>query len=247
MSDILLQTTGLSLSFGGVVAADKIDFALHEGECLAVVGQNGAGKTTFINICTGYLKPTSGKVVFEGQDITGRSPREITRRGLARSFQIPQIFSEHTVRECLLIAASSRHASLNPWRALEQTSDVAEVDATLELVKLAARAHDRAELLPEGQRKLLDVAMALVLRPRLLIMDEPTSGVSSEEKHQIMDTLMGALTERRITSIFVEHDIDIVRRYATRLAAWIAGRIAADGPPEQVLADPEVVRNVIGG
>jgi len=247
MSAILLQTTGLSLSFGGVVAADKIDFTLHEGECLAVVGQNGAGKTTFINICTGYLKPTSGTVAFEGRDITGKSPREITRLGLARSFQIPQIFSEHTVRECLLIAASSRQASLNPWRPLEQASDAHEVDATLELVNLAARAHDRAELLPEGQRKLLDVAMALVLRPRLLIMDEPTSGVSSEEKHQIMDTLMGALTERRITSIFVEHDIDIVRRYATRLAAWIAGRIAADGPPEQVLADPEVVRNVIGG
>lgn len=247
MSTILLQTTGLSLSFGGVVAADNIDFALHEGECLAVVGQNGAGKTTFINICTGYLKPTSGRVAFEGQDITGKSPREITRRGLARSFQIPQLFSEHTVRECLLIAASSRQPSLNPWRPLEQTSDAHEVDATLELVNLAARAHDRAEQLPEGQRKLLDVAMALVLRPRLLIMDEPTSGVSSEEKHQIMDTLMGALTERRITSIFIEHDIEIVRRYATRLAAWIAGRIAADGPPDEVLADPEVVRNVIGG
>nr|MBF0682428.1 ABC transporter ATP-binding protein [Pseudomonas sp.] len=247
MSAVLLQTTGLSLSFGGVVAADNIDFQLHEGECLAVVGQNGAGKTTFINICTGYVKPTAGRVVFEGHDITGKSPREITRRGLARSFQIPQIFSEHTVRECLLIAASSRRTSLNPWRPLEQTSDAAEVDATLELVKLAPRANDRAELLPEGQRKQLDVAMALVLRPRLLIMDEPTSGVSSEEKHQIMDTLMGALTERRITSIFVEHDIDIVRRYATRLAAWIAGRIAADGPPEQVLADPEVIRNVIGG
>lgn len=247
MSDILLQTTGLSLSFGGVVAADQIDFTLHEGECLAVVGQNGAGKTTFINICTGYLKPTAGRVIFDGQDITGKGPREITRRGLARSFQIPQIFSEHTVRECLLIAASSRQASLNPWRPLEQTSDAAEVDATLELVNLAGRANDRAELLPEGHRKLLDVAMALVLRPRLLIMDEPTSGVSSEEKHQIMDTLMGALTERGITSIFVEHDIDIVRRYATRLAAWIAGRIAADGPPEQVLADPDVIRNVIGG
>jgi len=247
MSQILLRTTGLSLAFGGVVAADNIDFTLVEGEQLAVVGQNGAGKTTFINICTGYLKPTAGTVWFDGVDITGHSPRQITRRGLARSFQIPQIFAEHTVRDCLLIAASARTSSLNPWQALEHAVAADEVDVTLALVGLAERADDRAELLPEGQRKLLDVAMALVLRPRLLIMDEPTSGVSSEEKHHIMATLMHALQERHVTSIFVEHDIDIVRRYASRLAAWIAGRIAADGPPEQVLADPEVVRHVIGG
>jgi len=247
MSQTLLKTTGLSLAFGGVVAADNIDFVLAEGERLAVVGQNGAGKTTFINICTGYLKPTSGTVWFDGKDITGQSPRHITRKGLARSFQIPQIFAEHTVRECLLIAASARAGSLNPWQPLDAAVDTDDVDATLALVGLSERAQTRAELLPEGHRKLLDVAMALVLRPRLLIMDEPTSGVSSEEKHQIMATLMHALQERRVTSIFVEHDIDIVRRYASRLAAWIAGRIAADGPPEQVLADPEVVRHVIGG
>ncbi len=246
MTRPLLQTRGLSLSFGGVTAADNIDFELHEGECLAVVGQNGAGKTTFINICTGYLKPTSGSVTFEGQDITGMSSRLITRRGLCRSFQIPQIFTEHTVRECMLIAASSRASAMSLLRPLERSGYASEVDATLELVGLAARAHDRADLLPEGHRKLLDVAMALMLKPRLLIMDEPTSGVSSEEKHAIMETLMAALNERRVTSIFVEHDIDIVRRYATRLAAWISGRIAADGAPQDVLRDPEVIRNVIG-
>jgi len=246
MTAPLLQTRGLSLAFGGVTAADNIDFDLHEGECLAVVGQNGAGKTTFINICTGYLKPTSGTVTFDGHDITGLSSRLITRRGLCRSFQIPQIFTEHTVRECMLIAASSRSSSMSLLRPMEQSSFAAEVDDTLHLVGLSARAHDRADLLPEGHRKLLDVAMALMLKPRLLIMDEPTSGVSSEEKHTIMETLMAALNERRITSIFVEHDIDIVRRYATRLAAWISGRIAADGPPQDVLRDPEVIRNVIG-
>ena len=246
MTSPLLQTRGLCLSFGGVTAADNIDFDLHEGECLAVVGQNGAGKTTFINICTGYLKPTSGSVVFDGHDITGMSSRLITRRGLCRSFQIPQIFTEHTVRECMLIAASSRAPALSLLRPLDRSGYADEVDDTLELVGLASRADDRADLLPEGHRKLLDVAMALVLKPRLLIMDEPTSGVSSEEKHSIMETLMAALNERRVTSIFVEHDIDIVRRYATRLAAWISGRIAADGPPQEVLRDPDVIRNVIG-
>jgi branched-chain amino acid transport system ATP-binding protein len=242
----LLSTRGLSLSFGGVVAADAIDFDLQPGERLAVVGQNGAGKTTFINICTGYLKPTSGTVLFDAVDITGHTPRAITRRGVGRSFQLPQVFTEHTVRECLMLASSSVKQRRGFLLPLSEAVDADEVDATLELLQLSSRAHDLAGSLPEGQRKLLDVAMALVLRPKLMIMDEPTSGVSTDEKHGLMEVLMRALDERQVTSIFVEHDIDIVRRYATRLCAWIAGRIAADGPPEDVLRDPIVVKNVIG-
>ncbi len=242
----LLSTRGLSLRFGGVVAADAIDFDLMAGERLAVVGQNGAGKTTFINICTGYLKPTSGRVYFDGHEVTGRSPRAITRRGLGRSFQLPQVFTEHTVRQCLLLAASAVERRSGLWRPLAQAVDADEVDATLELLQLHRRANDLSGALPEGQRKLLDVAMALVLRPKLMIMDEPTSGVSSDEKHPLMAVLMRALDERKVTSIFVEHDIDIVRRYATRLAAWIAGKVAADGKPEDVLRDPVVLKNVIG-
>lgn len=241
----LLSTRGLSLRFGGVIAADAIDFDLLPGERLAVVGQNGAGKTTFINICTGYLKADAGQVWFDGAEITGHSPRAITRRGIGRSFQLPQVFTEHTVRECLLIAASAVHPA-EGWRPLHRAAFAAEVDATLELLQLQGRADDLAGQLPEGQRKLLDVAMALVLQPKLMIMDEPTSGVSSDEKHGLMAVLMKALDERRITSIFVEHDIDIVRRYATRLAAWIAGKVAADGPPDEVLRDPVVIKNVIG-
>lgn len=242
----LLSTRGLSLSFGGVVAADAIDFDLQPGERLAVVGQNGAGKTTFINICTGYLTPTSGQVLFNGVDVTGHTPRAITRRGVGRSFQLPQVFTEHTVRECLMLASSSVKQRRGFLLPMSQAVDAHEVDATLELLQLSARAHDLAGSLPEGQRKLLDVAMALVLRPQLMIMDEPTSGVSTDEKHGLMEVLMRALDERKVTSIFVEHDIDIVRRYATRLCAWIAGRIAADGAPDEVLRDPIVVKNVIG-
>ncbi len=242
----LLSTRGLSLAFGGVVAADAIDFDLAPGERLAVVGQNGAGKTTFINICTGYLKADAGQVFFDGAEITGRSPRAITRLGVGRSFQMPQVFGEHTVRQCMLIAASSVQRQPGLWRPLAAAVNADEVDATIELLQLQDRAHDLAGALPEGQRKLLDVAMALVLRPKLMIMDEPTSGVSSDEKHGLMAVLMKALDERQVTSIFVEHDIDIVRRYATRLAAWIAGKVAADGLPEEVLRDPLVVKNVIG-
>ena len=242
----LLGTRGLSLAFGGVVAADAIDFDLMPGERLAVVGQNGAGKTTFINICTGYLKADSGRVFFDGKDVTGQTPRAITRLGVGRSFQLPQVFTEHTVRECLLIASSAVHRHSGWWKPLPRAIDARPVDATLELLQLSPRANDLAGTLPEGQRKLLDVAMALVLEPKLMIMDEPTSGVSSDEKHGLMAVLMKALDERKVTSIFVEHDIDIVRRYATRLAAWIAGKIAADGKPDEVLRDPLVVKNVIG-
>jgi branched-chain amino acid transport system ATP-binding protein len=242
----LLSTRAVSLSFGGVVAAESIDFDLMPGERLAVVGANGAGKTTFINICTGYIRPTSGQVSFDGVDITGESPRQITRRGVGRSFQLPQVFTGHTVRECMMLAASAVKQRHRFWLPLAQAVDADEVDATIDLLQLGERAHDVAGSLPEGHRKLLDVAMALVLRPKLMIMDEPTSGVSSDEKHDIMAVLMRALDERRVTSIFVEHDIDIVRRYATRLSAWIAGRIAADGPPDEVLRDPAVIQNVIG-
>ncbi len=242
----LLSTRGLSLHFGGVVAADAIDFDLMPGERLAVVGQNGAGKTTFINICTGYLRPSAGQVYFDGVNVTGQSPRAITRRGIGRSFQLPQVFTEHSVRQCLLIAASAVHPRLRLWRPLAQSAAAAEVDATLALLQLQPRANDLAGQLPEGQRKLLDVAMALMLRPKLMVMDEPTSGVSSDEKHALMAVLMQALDERQVTCIFVEHDIDIVRRYATRLAAWIAGKVAADGAPEAVLRDPLVRRHIVG-
>jgi branched-chain amino acid transport system ATP-binding protein len=242
----LVRTEKLSLAFGGVVAADGIDFSLDEGERLAVIGANGAGKTTFINIVTGFITPTSGKVFFDGRDITGMAPRRIVRLGIGRSFQLPQLFLEHTVRQCLELAAVGRRGTLTFLTPLALGVDQREVDHTLELVGMRERADELASSLPEGHRKLLDVAMALMLNPKLMIMDEPTSGVASEEKHGLMATVMRALEERKVTSWFVEHDVDIVTEYATRVAAWIAGRIAADGAPEKVLEDPEVKRQVLG-
>ncbi|NMK49584.1 ABC transporter ATP-binding protein [Achromobacter sp. Bel] len=242
----LIQTTGLYLAFGGVVAADNIDFELHEGERLAVIGQNGAGKTTFINICTGYLAPSKGKVYFDGRDVTAMAPRKIVRLGLGRSFQLPQLFTEHTVRQCVQIAAARRNKELSWFRSLESTIDDKEVDATLDLVGLLPEADEASIELPEGKRKLLDVAMALALQPKLLIMDEPTSGVASEDKFALMETVMHALDERRVTSWFVEHDVDIVSRYATRVAAWIAGKVAADGTPDEVLNNPQIKSEVLG-
>lgn len=242
----LLRTEGLTLRFGGVNAADGIDFVLRQGEHLAVIGANGAGKTTFINICTGYLKPTSGKVLFEGIDITRKGPRQITRLGVGRSFQLPQLFLDHTVRQCLELASASRQGTLSRWTALSRAADQKAVDEMLELVELSGYANDPTTVLPEGRRKLLDVAIALMLEPKLVIMDEPTSGVASEDKHGVMQTMMRALQLRNVTSWFVEHDVDIVLRYASRVAAWIDGRIAADGDPQSVFADLVVRRDVLG-
>lgn len=246
MSAPLLQTRDLRLAFGAVVVADQINFEVHEGERLAVIGQNGAGKTTFINICTGLIRPDGGQVFFDGGEVTRLRPREIARRGMVRSFQLPQLFSEHTVRDCLRIAAAGKQGTLGLWSALADVVPAREIDHVLEVVGLAERGDEIAGSLPEGQRKLLDIAMALLLKPRLLILDEPTSGVSTDEKHGLMATIMAALDEQKITAIFVEHDVDIVSTYATRVAAWIAGKVAADGKPSEVLADPLIRTQVIG-
>jgi branched-chain amino acid transport system ATP-binding protein len=242
----LLRTEGLTLKFGGITAADGIDFALHPGERLAVIGANGAGKTTFINICTGYIRPQRGKVFLAGREITSLGPRQIARLGVGRSFQLPQLFQEHSVRQCLELGAVGRAGRASWFTPLSEAVDGKAVMDMLELVELRPLADEPVTALPEGHRKLLDVAIALMSQPQLVIMDEPTSGVASEEKHGVMETLMRALDERNVTSWFVEHDTDIVRRYATRVAAWIDGRIAADGKPEDVFADPVVRREVLG-
>lgn len=246
MSEPLVRTEGISLAFGGVIAAADINFQLEAGERLAVIGQNGAGKTTFINICTGFLKPDSGRVFFDGREITRRTPRYIARLGLGRSFQLPQLFLDHTVRQCLELSAAARAGRLSWFTPLAASVDAKEIDRALELVGMRDRAELPASALPEGHRKLLDVAMALVLRPKLLIMDEPTSGVATEDKHILMTTLMRALDEGKVTAWFVEHDVDVVTRYATRVAAWVGGRIAADGTPAEVLGDTTVRREILG-
>ena len=157
MSSPLLQTTDLQLAFGAVVVADHINFSLAEGERLAVIGQNGAGKTTFINICTGLIRPQAGKVFFEGHDVTQLSPRAIALRGMVRSFQLPQLFSEHTVRDCIRLAAAGKRGGLSIWTPLAEAVPKEEVDHVLEMVGLAARGDALSGALPEGQRKLLDL------------------------------------------------------------------------------------------
>ena len=246
MSRPLLETSDLQIQFGGVIAASGISLDVMEGETLAIIGPNGAGKTTFLNLCTGYLKPAAGRVLFRGADITARSPRAITRLGIARAFQIPQLFADHTVLENLLLAAAVRDRVWNPFRRLATLPARGEMLKLLDLVGVADLTDQPVGELPEGRRKLIDIAIALALKPRLLLMDEPTSGVASAEKFQIMDILANALAAERVTAVFVEHDMEVVRRYASRVAVWNAGLISHTGPPDAVLNDPDVRRDVIG-
>ncbi len=246
MSAPILEADDLHLRFGGVQAANGASLQVSPNERIAIIGPNGAGKTTFINLCTGYLKPQSGRVVFAGRDVTRLSPRTITRLGIGRSFQIPQLFLENTVIENLLLALSAREGTWSPFRRLDRHPKGAEMWALLESIGLKEIGHRTVRELPEGMRKLIDIAVALALEPKLIFMDEPTSGVSSHEKFQVMDTLTRALDARATTAIFVEHDMDVVARYASRVAVWAGGRIALQGTPDEILSHPEVRETVIG-
>ena len=242
----LLEARGLQIRFGGVVAADDVDVAVHEGRNLAIIGPNGAGKTTFLNICTGWLKPSKGSVHFRGRDITRLAPRRIARAGIARAFQHPQLFTEHTAFENMLIAASARTGRQSPLLAMRDLPERDEMMHLLTLVGCDGVADRLVVELSEGQRKLIDIAVALALRPALLLMDEPTSGVASSEKFEIMDILKRALAAAEVTSVFVEHDMGIVESFADEVAVWSAGKVRMRGAPAEILAHPDVVRGVIG-
>lgn len=247
---VVLSARGLQRSFGAVVAAADIDIDVHAGERLCLIGSNGAGKTTFVNMVTGYLKPSAGTITLAGEDITRRSPREITRRGVARSFQIPQLCLHMTVLENMLTALHSSRSQAHFLRPARDARSLERCRQLLAEFGLAAHAQRPVRELPGGVRKLLDIAMALTAHPRLLLLDEPTSGVSADEKFGTMDTVVRAIESQQelaaVTVVFVEHDMDIVRRYASRVAAFYSGRVIADGAPAQVLQDADVQRYVTG-
>jgi branched-chain amino acid transport system ATP-binding protein len=243
----MLETVHLSKAFGMVTAATDITVRLAEGELVGIVGANGSGKTTFLNLITGYLQPDRGRVLFAGRDCTGLSPRAMTRLGMARSFQIPQLYTQLTVLENLLLSlAAQAGQGLDFWRRLYRSERVTRGIETLERFGLAGYARRPVSELPEGGRKLLDVALSFALQPRLLLLDEPTSGVSIEDKFPVMDTVMKVVEDTRLTTIFVEHDMDVVQRYGRRVLAFDNGRLVADGTPDAVLADPDVRRAVLG-
>jgi branched-chain amino acid transport system ATP-binding protein len=244
----ILSVRGLEKRFGAVVAADALSIDIAPGQKVSLIGANGAGKTTFVNMVTGYMKPDRGSIWLDGVDIGRRSPRRVAQLGISRSFQIPQLFIELTAAENLAVAVSGTHATRlslhSPAEAKGRRDKAIELLQRFGLANLSDRPISE---LAGGVRKLIDIAMALVRRPKLLLLDEPTSGVSAEEKFATMDRVIHAVAPDAATIVFVEHDMEIVSRYADRVVAFYAGRILADGNPQDVLRDPEVRRYVTGG
>jgi branched-chain amino acid transport system ATP-binding protein len=243
----ILETNNLSIQFGGVVGASEISVAVNQGEVIGVIGANGAGKTTFVNLVTGYLKPSSGTIHYMGTEVTTLAPREITDLGIRRSFQIPQLFGEMTVLENMLTAQSVvPKVARSYWMPLKRPDTVDRAIERLEQFGIADSANQQVSMLPQGVRKILDIAMATVGDPQLVMLDEPTSGVSAEEKFAVMDTLMEAFAQQEVTVMFIEHDMELVERYANRVLAFYNGLVIADADTRQALADPQVREYVVG-
>ena len=242
----LLVAEGLNKRFGAVVAAGDVAVAFDAGERVSLIGSNGAGKTTFVNMITGYLKPDAGRIVLDGRDITALEPRTITRLGVARSFQIPQLYGDLSVLDNMLVANACHDQRLSFRLPAHRADAVERAERLLERFRLLEHRHRRVAGLAGGVRKLLEIAMALNGAPRLLLLDEPTSGVSAEEKFPLMDTVMAALGDAATCVLFVEHDMEVVARYASRVVAFYAGRIVADGTPREALATDDVRRYVTG-
>jgi len=250
MSASILSVRDLGKRFGSMVAARDITVSVPARQTVSVIGANGAGKTTFINMITGHLRPTKGTIHFEDRDITGLPSRNIKRMGISRSFQVAQIFGSLTVFENMCAAAAIGRAPRNfmghVLTRLRSRESIAEAETLMELFEIARYRNMIAANLPQGVRKLLDIGMAVAGSPRLLLLDEPTSGISIEEKFNLMQVVMSALRNRKITVLFVEHDMEIVERFAERVLAFYEGTVIADGPPTVTLADPRVQALISG-
>ena len=246
---MILRAEGLRKFYGEFCALDGVSLAIGTGEFVSIIGPNGAGKSTLINVLTGVLRPSAGTVRLNDRDITGIGPVRLARLGMARSFQLVQIFPDLTVMETLQAAVVSRlgrgtrlFASLARDRAVEEGAlEVAE------LFRLADKRHTPSRQLPQGDKKLLDVASAFALRPEIILLDEPTSGVSTADKTVIMEILVSAGRRIGLKAIIqVEHDMDIVFGYSDRIIALHQGRVLADATPAEIQADAHVVDTVIG-
>ncbi len=244
----ILQTVELKRYFGETRAVDNVSLSVEEGEFVSLVGPNGAGKTSLINVVTAHLKAGSGKVLFQGKDITNASVTERVRLGIARSFQLVNVFDDLTTFDNVALAIFSREGKTAHLGALAHRDHavMAEADDILGQFGLAAKRDDNARDLAQGERTLLDVALAYALKPKLLFLDEPTSGVSTRNKAQIMDTIANVVRGHGITAVIVEHDMDVVFKYSDRIVVMAQGAVMAQGTPDEIRKNEQVAVTLLG-
>jgi branched-chain amino acid transport system ATP-binding protein len=242
-----LSTQGVNKSFGSLVVARDITIALPQGARYALIGPNGAGKTTLINLITGLLRPDSGRIRLGEDDITGLKPHQRVRRGLVRTFQINTLFPQLTALEAVVLAVSERRGlARNFWRGLTAFPDaVDEAYAILKSLSLGESATRLTRELAYGQQRLLEIALALATKPRVLLLDEPAAGVPRDESAELFAAIAGLPSD--ITVLFIEHDMNLVFKFATRIVVLVQGAVLLEGTPQQIATDPRVREVYLGG
>lgn len=248
MSNILLEIGSLSKSFNGNTVIGNVSFSVPEGELSAIIGPNGAGKTTLFNLITGNLVPNSGGIFFQEKEISGLQPFDIVRRGIARAFQVTNIFPRLSVLENIVATVITyRRGNLNLVTSIRKLSAVYEkAHEVLEKVGLAEMAHRQSGTLAHGNQKRLDIAVALALEPKLLLLDEPTAGMSPEERWHTVDLIQELWGKLGITMIFIEHDMDIVFGISQKVRVLCYGTLLAEGTPDEISRNEQVIEAYLG-
>ena len=244
----LLVTKNLVKWFGDTHAVDHVDFSVKPSEVLALIGSNGAGKTTLVNLISGLIRPDGGRILFRDRDVTHQSVHGRIKAGIARSFQLVNLFDQLTALDNVALTIFSREGKTTHL-ATFASADSAVWDEAREILRLfglEAKARMLAGGISQGERKLLDVAVAYALRPKLLFLDEPTSGVSTREKAPIMDTVTSVVRSTGISAAIIEHDMDVVFNYSDRIVAMHQGTILADGTPDEIRRNETVITTLIG-
>jgi len=241
-----LQTQGLVKKFGGFVATDNVTLNVPAGSRHALIGPNGAGKTTLINLLTGFLEPTSGRVVLGGDDVTSLAQHQRVKRGLARTFQINRLFADMTVLETVMLAVCERRDEGAAWwkAAGDHAAALDEAAELIARLRLSDVANERTRNLAYGKQRLIEIALALAARPRVLLLDEPAAGVPTRESRELFETI--ARLPRDVTIVLIEHDMDLVFRFADRIAVLVSGALLTEDAPEAIRKDPRVRQLYLG-
>jgi branched-chain amino acid transport system ATP-binding protein len=240
VTDNVLAAHGLNKSFGSLVVASDVEISLPAGVRYALIGPNGAGKTTLINLITGMLRPDAGRIVLGDEDITTFAPEQRVRLGLVRTFQINSLFPHLTALESVTLAVCERRRVAQIWwrKLTAYRDEIDEAHDILTALTLAPVCHRLTRELAYGQQRLLEIALALATRPKVLLLDEPAAGVPREESNELFAAIAGL--SRDITVLFIEHDMDLVFRFASRVIVMVGGRVLVEGTPQEIAADPRV-------